>query len=688
MKAASPEEWNLPIGAHRSSGPSASFVEGSAQERQLKAINAEYETDIHFQKCYGVMAELFEAHGYLSGLLPETGFKFLDLGCAPGGFSSYLLDDPRCHSGFGVSLPTRSGGFPIRLRSNQFFFQQADLFEVGPTDLLAGMVHVCICDAQYLRNNISWDEKYRGVRCRSKQHGVWALLMKQFWLGLEKLLAGGILIFRFGWRDPGPEDIATIWYKKCTLRLFTLLFDLFEQVREVKSDYFNALQSSFYVCCSNFDRAKFEERQVAKVLGNMFNYLVTTTIQDSNELELLAHVDKIRTTEVDQTISDMLDRVDKLRIINQESRRWHRKQEEKEEDSRAVVFVSPVPHKMTNQELADFFAVYGHVVRIDRDGDLEASIQFAKVEAATTAVLALRTSPTFGSALGEGVRVWIREEEITDRPNDTWSQEWDMRSSAKAAAATRSPPVPEAHEAFAKGAAARLTPAAPQGFSPAPRGAGTATPSSAQAVATTAAAPSRAPSWRTNGTVASAKAAIGGAGGENANSRQQRPRGQKASGKGKQQSPTSSSASAPAATPASRAPVLQSEPEDPRTALPGQQRRGAPEEERMRGWGAEETNDEFRQQRPEQQSARVSRATEQQWQRKPEEQRQRRPEEQRQRRPEEQRQRRQEPEHASQEPLPKSSPQAQQEAPEEQGEPKGDSDGASKPNLQDRKSVV
>ena len=28
--------------------------------------------------------------------------------------------------------------------------------------------------------------RYRGVRCRSKQHGVWALLLKQFWYAPER----------------------------------------------------------------------------------------------------------------------------------------------------------------------------------------------------------------------------------------------------------------------------------------------------------------------------------------------------------------------------------------------------------------------------------------------------------------------------------------------------------------------
>jgi len=141
-------------------------------ETFVKAINAEYETEVHFQKCYGVMSEIFEAHDHLQALMPSTGFKFLDLGCAPGGFSAFLLDDPRCLAGFGVTLPSNCGGFPVRVRDSRFFLQQGDLFEIGPTDLIASEINIVVCDAQYLRNNISWDDKYRGVRCRSKQHGV------------------------------------------------------------------------------------------------------------------------------------------------------------------------------------------------------------------------------------------------------------------------------------------------------------------------------------------------------------------------------------------------------------------------------------------------------------------------------------------------------------------------------------
>lgn len=356
-----------------------------------KALTAEYETEIHFQKCYGVIAEIFELHSHMRHVFPNAGFRFLDLGCAPGGFSSFLLNDPRCRYGYGVTLPTLCGGFPVRVRSDRFFLQHADLFEVGVEDLLATEVNICICDAQYLRNSISWDEHYRGVRCRSKQHGVWALLMKQLWLGLTHLADGGICIFRFGWRDPGPEDTATVWYKRQSLRLFTLMCDFFETVKEVKSDHFNALQSSFYVCCMGFRQQKFKKREGAKLLGLEFTSLLATTVQNCIDLEILAMVDMLRTPELDEKISDMLDRINKLRLINQESSwRWQREQMqrhevEKEGSQDNIVYVEPISpaaeeFPLTDKELSNVLGVYGRIVRIKRDVGLSSrvGVQFSQ----------------------------------------------------------------------------------------------------------------------------------------------------------------------------------------------------------------------------------------------------------------------------------------------------------------------
>ena len=62
-------------------------------------------------------------------------------------------------------------------------------------------------------------------RCRSKQHGVWALLVKQFWLGLSRLLPGGMLspgdncwaLLFFVW---GSSSCVFPWWKKTVFFFF------------------------------------------------------------------------------------------------------------------------------------------------------------------------------------------------------------------------------------------------------------------------------------------------------------------------------------------------------------------------------------------------------------------------------------------------------------------------------------
>eukprot|EP00392_Amoebophrya_sp_AT5.2_P000198 g198.t1 len=316
----------------------------------IRKKGAEYETEVHFQKCYNVMAEIWD---FFCDMLPEDpGFKFLDLGCAPGGFASFLLEDPRCLAGCGVTLANSSGGYPIRLRQPNFFMQIRDLFDLSTADLLCrGLVHVCICDAQYLRDSTSWDKKYRGIRCRSKQHGVWSLLVKQFSLGFHKLQQNGILIFRFGWKD-NPGDVQTIWYKRVSVRLFTLIHLLFAKVKEIKSDYYNILDGSFYVCAAGFDREKYEKINVHGILVDQFFDLTTSRYDEASEHEVLEAADAFRTREVDGKINDMLERVEKLRLVHeQSSQRRHELLQEDESESlqcgKCFGFIKPVPQGLS-----------------------------------------------------------------------------------------------------------------------------------------------------------------------------------------------------------------------------------------------------------------------------------------------------------------------------------------------------
>jgi len=156
-----------------------------------------------------------------------------------------------------------------------------------------------------------------------------------------------------------------------------------------------------------------------------FNYLISTTIEDSNDLEILQQVDKIRTDEVDERISDMLDRINKLRLIHEQSRKWHEKEEAAWEDPRAIVFISPVPGGMGNEALTAALSVYGRVHRVDKGDNDRASVQFASLDQARVAARALRRGVNF---LGENVQIWLREEEQADRAVDTWAREWDTNT--------------------------------------------------------------------------------------------------------------------------------------------------------------------------------------------------------------------------------------------------------------------
>lgn len=403
-----PSPEKEPEGPEPEKEPAVLISDEVIQEKlnDIKRRNAEHETEVHFQKCYGVLEEIFNLHENFNDYLP-VGFYFLDLGCAPGGFSQYLLDDTRCQGGFGVTLTNRSGGFPIRVHCDNFFLQLADLFEVARDDLVACNVDFLLCDAQYMRNNVAWDDNYAGVRLRSKQHGVWALLVKQLWLGLWRLNLGGVCVFRFGWKD--VYDDPTQWYKRCSYRLFTLLMSLFVSVSDVKSDFFNAKHSSFYVVCYGFRKDVFEEREVAAIFEKTFGDLVYSTTDDYMTIEILHEVDVFRTSDQDELISGMLDRVNKLRLIHLESSKWQEKRNLAPEsrEKHTTVCVRPLAPCMSLHRLEILVHLYGRVVHCaieEKEEGRTGVVVFSNDDQARQAVELLMTKKTFG----DHVDVWMK----------------------------------------------------------------------------------------------------------------------------------------------------------------------------------------------------------------------------------------------------------------------------------------
>lgn len=111
-----------------------------------------------------------------------------------------------------------------------------------------------------------------------------------------------------------------MWYKRTATRLFTLLSILFKRTKEVKSDYYNILDSSFYVCATGFDREKFLGLKIEEILQNTFEELMFSSAHDDvSEHAVLSEMDEYRSVESDGTIHALLHRVEQLRVVHEQS---------------------------------------------------------------------------------------------------------------------------------------------------------------------------------------------------------------------------------------------------------------------------------------------------------------------------------------------------------------------------------
>merc|ERR1719343_1282946 len=71
---------------------------------------------------------------------------------------------------------------------------------------------------------------------------------------------------------------------------------------------------------------------------------------------------------------------------------------------------------MTDEALKDSFSVYGRVRRVERDGEKEVAVFLACAAHARAAVTAMRSK----GGLGEGVEIWLKEEQV----DDGWGAGW------------------------------------------------------------------------------------------------------------------------------------------------------------------------------------------------------------------------------------------------------------------------
>ncbi|EPQ53651.1 hypothetical protein GLOTRDRAFT_130988 [Gloeophyllum trabeum ATCC 11539] len=174
------------------------------------ADNADTELSFYwFNRMKAIMQEI-DLWTHCVSLRP---LDFLDLGCCPGGFSSYILATNRNARGVGVSLPVEDGGHEYTLEHAHrprfdIYFADVTSYQLGPTNVhhqrlyylpsqisstLFGLV---ILDGHQLRTQIS---KYK------VPWDIDRLLVSQMIIALQVVRPGGNVVIKL----THPERITT-----------------------------------------------------------------------------------------------------------------------------------------------------------------------------------------------------------------------------------------------------------------------------------------------------------------------------------------------------------------------------------------------------------------------------------------------------------------------------------------------
>jgi len=421
--------WRMPCGtAAALEGVSAGSAPPPRRWQQPPGANGstlgpldEHTAQVHFTKTHQVLAEILEAHpAAFDGL-----GSFLDLGCAPGGFASRLLEEVPSAQGFGVTLPVDAGGFPMLLDDGRLQVQRCDIMALGkqeelgcPTD-----VDACLADAQDLgRRTNSGDHRSAmrkgkggkagaartasgtagvsgaGVRAACAVLGIWAMTFQELLLGLGRLRAGGTFVFRFGWRGRGANEEA--WYREACLRLFAVVVEHFSDVAPFKSEFSHQADSTFYTIATGFRR----DAYLAAGLDERLRTIVEQVVGCPRAGDLpwcMETLAPLVTPDMRTRIEELLEGVGRLRAIGIATRRHL---EAPRASSEAALWISPVPFSLTLQRIRERLERHGKIVNIRRRAHpigvgADALVQFAQPAHAKAALEAISEHQVLGPSI-------------------------------------------------------------------------------------------------------------------------------------------------------------------------------------------------------------------------------------------------------------------------------------------------
>ncbi|KAG8902819.1 hypothetical protein FRB99_004086 [Tulasnella sp. 403] len=240
----------------------------SEQPRDDEVDNAPRECFItlYRNRCYETIDDInHSADGALCGKL-----RFLDLGCAPGGFSKWLLEiNPAAH-GVGVSLGEEDHGLAMNFvgwsddNKDRYTFIEASIKDTNTWELIAdslpdnAICDLVVADTRYrdeattprLRHDALRGEKL----AQSRRHIARAVHTSQIMLALRHLVGGGTLVVVIP-SDTRPHAIAQL----------LLLQHLFERITPTRYHEIWS-QNAYYLVCEGYRAAIAEREGIVKRL--------------------------------------------------------------------------------------------------------------------------------------------------------------------------------------------------------------------------------------------------------------------------------------------------------------------------------------------------------------------------------------------------------------------------------------
>ncbi|EGN99288.1 hypothetical protein SERLA73DRAFT_73821 [Serpula lacrymans var. lacrymans S7.3] len=206
-----------------------------------------------FIKMKNILGEIDHASDFIPNI--EHEFMFLDLGCCPGGFTSYILDSNRKAAGLGISLEVEQGGHMSLLSEKdleRFSITYTDLtyFQLAATrieDVRLSDIPVCIQERQF--DIVLLDAHHLRMQLNGKHWDYCRLQIAQLIIALMAIRDNGTIVMKLS--NPHRDSTAQLLYMLDVLSLNLIL---------CKPQSMHANRGTFYAIAKGFGLGSQHER--------------------------------------------------------------------------------------------------------------------------------------------------------------------------------------------------------------------------------------------------------------------------------------------------------------------------------------------------------------------------------------------------------------------------------------------